>query len=104
MDAAATKQGIAVFNKKKEEEQPAALYGASAKKEEVKTMAMAGSGIMNSNQANGTKYYNQGSTNQVPTVTGVGPNGMGSTQKYSQPVDGYASMNNKRGTDFKKSA
>jgi hypothetical protein len=65
MDSAAVKQANGILNKRKDDEVPANLYGvgASAKKEEVKTMAMAGSGIMNSNQANGTKYYNQGGAN-----------------------------------------
>ncbi len=60
-------------------------------------MAMAGSGIMNSGQANGTKYYqnDQKASNQMAN---------GYREVASKGIDGYASMNNKRGTDFKKNA
>lgn len=38
------------------------------------------------------------------TSYGVGGKGMVGAKQYGQPVDGYASMNNKRATEFKKSA
>lgn len=61
-------------------------------------MAMAGSGIMNSNQANGTKYHQNDQKLGNQLGNGGGYNNGG------KQMDGYASMNNKRGTDFKKNA
>ena len=72
--------------------------GFVIKKEEMKTnIAMAGSGIMNinSNQAAGSKLH-QGYPNQ-----GMGGNAMHLQQK---PTDQFGASQNKRGSEFKKSA
>ena len=78
-------------------------YGVQQqKKEELKTMALAGSGIMNNNQAPGQKQYygnydTKGNANINNQGMGIGIGG------HMPKQNDYGTVN-KRGSEFKKSA
>ena len=62
----------------------------------MKTMAMAGSGIVNSGQALGQKYYQQQYDHK-------GPNQGAAAYGINKQADAYGASK-QRGSDFKKSA